>query len=212
MEEFLQNADYINMKSKLNQKKKAQLKIQVRKNQRFLVLEFLNKKSQLKIQEMSFMIVAVLLFFIFAGLFALSIFYTNLSKSATESAEARTLSAISNLAASPEFSCVDSKPNCVDGDKLMSLVGRRNYAEFWPFSSLKVIKISALNKTESERVECTISNYPECEVFIVYDDKVEEDITSSFVALCIVQKEDNIAYKKCELALLAAGTRIRIPE
>ena len=44
----------------------------------------MNKRGQLKIQEMSFMLVAVILFFILVGLFVFSIIYSNIFKSATE--------------------------------------------------------------------------------------------------------------------------------
>ena len=91
-------ASYTKMKNKINQ----------------------NKKAQLKIQEMAFFLVAIVLFFVLVGLFVFSIVFSNLSKGATSAAEERTLSSITNLADAPEFSC--GEPNCVDADKILGLM------------------------------------------------------------------------------------------
>ena len=193
------------MKQKNN---KAQLKIQAGKNQRFLVPKF-SKQGQLKIQEMAFFLVAILLFFILVGLFVFSIVFSNISKGATEIAEARTLSSITNLADAPEFSC--GEPNCVDADKLMALTQNNKYKNFWPFSSLRVLKSSGFNKTEEEMIKCTITNYPYCDVFEVYDKNVaNERAIANFVALCRVELEEGFNYKKCEIAKLVAGTKLEV--
>ena len=194
----------------MKQNKKAQLKIQVHKNQRFLVLGFLNKKSQLKIQEMAFMIVAVILFFILVGLFAVSILYKNLQESATQINEEKTLSAIQYLAGSAEFSCTGSKVNCIDEDKLLVMLNRKAYSDFWSFSSLKVIKQSGFDKSEASMKKCNIQNYPDCDLFVVQDKKIlNERTTSSFVALCREKYENNYNYDKCEIAKLVAGSEMK---
>ena len=170
-----------------------------------------NKRGQLKIQEMSFFLIAVVLFFILAGLFALSIIYSNLYDSATEAAEQRTLSSITNLAASPEFSCEGTKTNCVDADKLMSLMQNRKYENFWPFSSLIVRTWQAFNKTEQEMNKCSLANYPDCEYFILYDKEVKNERTiSSYVALCRKEIEEGVVYDKCEIAEFLAGTELKV--
>jgi hypothetical protein len=190
--------------------KMGQLKIQVLKNYlKFLVPQF-SKGGQLKIQEMSFMLVAVIVFFILAGLFAISILYSNLHKEATNLAEEKTLSSISNLASTPEFSCSIDKPNCVDSDKLIVMLNRPNYKNYWPFSSLTIIKSSANNKTENKMVSCNIQNYPNCDKFIVFDKKVSnERVISSYVALCRKEYENNYNYDKCEIAKMFVGTEVK---
>lgn len=158
---------------------------------------------------MAFMLVAIILFFVLVGLFAASIIYKNLSDSATQIEEKRTLSAISNLAGTAEFVCTENRPNCIDEDKLMSLIGKRSYESYWQFTSLKIIKYSAFNKKESEFVECNIQNYPNCDVFKIYDKKnSNENVIHSFVALCRVEYEQN-PYEKCEIAQLWAGSEIK---
>ena len=163
------------------------------------------KKAQLRIQEMSFMIVAIIIFFILVGLFAFSIIYSNLHKQATDITESRTLSAITNLADSPEFSC--GEPNCVDADKLMGLIGKKNYEKFWDFSSLSVVTSSGFDKSETEMVKCSLLNYPNCDEFEVYDRGVDnEKQISNFVALCRKEYENDFTYDKCEIAKLVAGS------
>jgi len=173
-------------------------------------MEKKSNKSQLQIQEMAFMLVAVVFFFVLVGLFAASIMYSNLHEDATQIAETRTLTSITNIADSPEFSCVLSKSNCVDEDKLISLINKTSYKNFWPFSSLKVVKFNAFNKDEKEMILCTRANYPECDLFIVYDKKVEnERAISSYVALCRKEYENGYTYDKCEIARLVAGTELK---
>jgi len=172
-------------------------------------IEMKNKKAQLKIQEMAFFLVAIVLFFILVGLFIFSIVFSNLSKSATSAAEERTLSSITNLADSPEFSC--GKPNCVDGDKILALMQNKKYENFWPFSSLSVHRQSTFIKNESDWIKCTFINYPHCDVFEIYDRNVKnERVISNYVALCRVELEEGENYKKCEIAKLVAGTELKI--
>jgi len=189
------------MKSRGNQ-----LKIQVHKNSwKFLVPEF-SRKGQLKIQEMAFMLVALILFFVLIGLFALSIWSNNIKESATEIAEEKTLSAITNLAGTAEFICPDTKSNCVDADKVMALIGKKNYESFWEFTSLKILRSSGFDKKESEMTKCNLGNYPNCDVIEIYDSGVSnEKIIGSFVALCR-RAYENKPYTKCEIAQLWAGS------
>lgn len=166
------------------------------------------KKAQLKIQEMAFFLIAIVLFFVLVGIFVISIVFSNLSKDATSLAEARTLSSITNLADSAEFSC--GEPNCVDEDKIMGLMQNKDYENFWPFSSLSVLKNSGFNKTEEEMIKCTLANYPNCDLIEIYNKNVKnERAISNFVALCRVEVENTYQYKKCEIAKLVAGTELK---
>jgi Rps23 Pro-64 3,4-dihydroxylase Tpa1-like proline 4-hydroxylase len=168
------------------------------------------KKAQLQIQEMAFVIVAILFFFILVGLFAFSIFYKNLHESATEIAEQKTISTIHYLSGTAEFSCPGTKSNCVDEDKLLAMLNRTYYENFWSFSSLKVIKKSGFTKSESQLIKCNIQNYPNCDFYEIHNKKAKnERVTSSFVALCREEYENNYNYNKCEIAKFIAGTEIR---
>ena len=193
-------------------KRKGQLKIQVHKNLlRFLVPKF-STKAQLKIQEMAFMLVAVVLFFTLVGLFVMSILFTSIQDEATRLAEEKTLAAATSLADTPELSCIAAKANCVDGDKLISLMNINNsaYENFWPFSSLKIIKQSGFTKNDSALIPCTYANYPDCELFEIYDKNVNnERAIESFVALCRKDFENDRVFDRCEVAKIIAGTEFK---
>ena len=60
--------------------KKTQLKTKQIKD--FLAFNCSEKRSQLKIQQMAFMLMAVTLFFILVGMFVLTIYLSNLKNSA----------------------------------------------------------------------------------------------------------------------------------
>ena len=171
--------------------------------------EFL-KKAQLEIQEMAFMLLAVFLFFVLVGMFVLTIVYSNLNQDAARIAEERTLSAVVSLADSPELSCIAAKSNCIDGDKLITMIRKESYQDFWPFSSLKVIKSSGFGKNEEELIKCNFANYPDCDLFVVYDKNVEnERAIGSYVAFCRKEYENGYTFDKCELAKIIGGTELK---
>ena len=194
--------------------KLAQLRIQAVKNHRFFKPSF-SKKGQLRIQEMAFMLLAVFLFFTLVGLFILSIVFTGINDAAIRIAEERTFSSVISLSDTPELSCVIAKSNCIDGDKLISLVGTTTYQNFWAFSSLKVIAFSGFEKDEDELIKCTVANYPNCDLYDVYDKNVEnERAISSFVLLCrkefyATESNRGYTYDKCEIAKIIAGTKFK---
>lgn len=176
----------------------------------------INTKAQLRIQEMAFMLVGVFLFFSLVGLIGVGVIYTGLYNEANELAQQKTFGAMVALADSPEFSCVSSKSNCIDGDKAISLKNRTSYSKFWPFSSLRIIiRHSAFNLSLEKMVECTFANYPNCDVITVYDRKVNGEIVSSnFVAFCRKEYQDfgNLqgrSYDKCEVGMIVAGSEYK---
>ena len=193
-------------------KQKAQLKIQVHKNPlRFLVPESSN--AQLKIQEMAFMLVGVVLFFILAGLFALSIFSSHLNKSATQSYEERTYTAVVGLADSAELSCGARKSNCIDVDKVVALTKESNskkYEKYWPFTKLVIINEEGLKKNESNRKDCNFPNTFGCDRFVVFDKNiVNENSIKTYITLCKKDLYEGQYYDKCEIGMIMAGYEIK---
>jgi hypothetical protein len=171
----------------------------------------INKKSQLKIQEMSFMLLALVLLFIIVGLFFIMMIYSNLYKSANLASENKVVLGISNLAESPEFTC--GNLNCIDEDKLMALVisNKTNYKDFWPFYSLRIVKSNGFNKTNQDLIKCTLGNYPNCDVFELYDKNSSSYIEKyTFVALCGKVKENTYVYEKCDIAKIYAKVDLKI--
>jgi hypothetical protein len=167
------------------------------------------KKSQLQIQEMAFMLVAVVLFFGLIAMFALSIMYQKIYDSANQIAKDKLIASITNIADTPEFRCVTSKSNCIDEDKLVSILNKTKYKEYWPFSSMRVVKYSAFNKEEENMIECNFANYPDCEVFVVKDDKEEdEEQIENYAVLCRKEYDNGYTYDKCETAKVILGKKI----
>jgi hypothetical protein len=168
-----------------------------------------NRKAQLKIQEMSFMLLALMIFFIFVGLFAFTIFYAGMYKSANKAEEDKVISAIVRLSDSPELICTGFKTNCVDSDKAISLMNRKTYSNYWPFSSLYILKFNSFNKSSDKLVDCTISNYPNCDRINIYDKGIKnQKLISSFISLCRSEYENGY-YERCELAKLVGGSEIK---
>jgi hypothetical protein len=176
----------------------------------------INTKAQLRIQEMAFMLVGVFLFFGLVGLIVMGVVYSSLYNEANKLAEQKTFGAMVALADSPEFSCVSSKSNCIDGDKAISLKNKSAYIKFWPFSSLRIItRHSAFSLSYSDMIECTKANYPDCDVITIYDKEVAGEIASSnFVAFCRKEYQDfgNLqgrSYDNCEIGMIVAGTEYK---
>lgn len=165
-----------------------------------------NKKAQLKIQQMAFMLIAVTLFFVLIGLFIIGIGFSGLKKSSEILEEENAMLLVSELSNSPEFSCGDSfrygKTNCVDADKVMILRKMDEYAEFWDVAAIEIRKIYPEYGRETK---CSEENYPDCNVVEIYSRNVNKGAyNSNFISLCRKEKnaETGEIYDKCELAKL----------
>ena len=162
-------------------------------------------KAQFKIQQMSFMLLAVFLFFILVALFWLSIQYRNLHKQATSLEEEKAFMLAEFLSDSAEFNC-GSQSYCIDTDKLIVLMNKTVYREFWPVAYIKVREISNITQDKI----CNKANYPNCNVYNVYDKKItSKSSSSSFVALCRYEKIEGFPARICELGRLIIGYEVK---
>jgi len=167
------------------------------------------KKGQLKIQQMAFMLIAVIVFFILVGMFVLVIRFAGLKDTASLIEEENALLLVAKIANSPEFSCGESfgtgKTNCVDADKLMMLKKNiKNYNDlsserdetFWGVeTNIEIRRIYPKGKG----VECTQGNYPRCDVINLLSKPIESQ-HENFVTLCRKEASEDGFYDKCELA------------
>jgi hypothetical protein len=159
-----------------------------------------SKKGQLKIQEMAFMLISVIIFFALAGMFFLVILSQSMSNDANLLAKEKAISTVANIANTPEFSCGASL--CIDTDKLMVLQNRATYKGFWPVTSIVVTKTSK----DTEKILCTEKNYPNCNFFEVYKEDVgSEEGVETFVSLCRKEVINNFVFPKCELGRVIVG-------
>ena len=160
------------------------------------------KRGQMKIQQMSFMLLGVFLFFALVGMIMLTIKFSDLKQSATDLKEQNAFLLVSKLASSPEFSCGDvfggEKTDCIDQDKVMMLKENINsYKGFWGVSNIQIRKIyPSLGKD----VECIRTNYQRCNLITLIDKPLEGYSKSNFVALCKKELYKNKVVNKCEMA------------
>ena len=164
-----------------------------------------NKKAQMKIQQMAFMLLAVTVFFIMAGLFIITIMFSGLRENAELLEERNALLLASKVADSSEFSCrsdFEIKGNCIDMDKVMALKNNIGpYRGFWGVDGLEIHKIFPAN---SGQTECVSENYPDCEKITLVSPEGGTGI-ANFVSLCRKTNENadgspgGAAYDKCEL-------------
>jgi len=165
-----------------------------------------NKKAQLKIQQMAFVLLAITLFFVLAGMFALIFLISGLKNSATMLEEKNALLLVAKLANSPEFSCGSAygsdKVNCVDADKVMVLSKNMDaYSKFWGLNNIEVRKIYP----EEDTIICTFSNYPNCNSIKIKssDSKnISGVYRENFVTLCRKEQENGVTYDNCDIAKL----------
>jgi hypothetical protein len=167
------------------------------------------KKAMLNIQEMAFMLVALIFFFILVSLFAFSLLYSGIEKDANLAREKSSITLLRTISESPELKCIGSKPNCVDPDKALIISKKPGYSNYWGFSSLKIMKYSSFNKSENQIIECNLNNYPNCDFININDKKIKnEKQISTFISLCY-NEYDNGYYEKCEVAKIIAGVEIK---
>ncbi len=178
--------------------KKAQFKIRRQENSLFKM-----KKGQFKIQQTAFMILAVTLFFVLAGLFYLSIYLRGVARGANEQNERRALINAEIFAESPEFTCGS---HCIDTDRLMVLRNRTAFKDYWPFSSIEVRRVYPAGNGK----ECSLSNYPNCDTYTLVDKKVKNIVkVSNFVALCRKEDLEGVIARKCELGKIVLGVEVK---
>ncbi|MDP2673212.1 MAG: hypothetical protein Q8O84_05350 [Nanoarchaeota archaeon] len=169
---------------------------------------FQEKRSQMKIQQMAFMLIAVMIFFALVGLLILSVGFSGLKEKASALQEENAKLLVSRLANSPEFSCgqaFGSKENCIDLDKVFVLKNNiNNYKNknknFWGVSDIEIIRIYPANKN----LICASANYPDCDTLKLISDPEEKTTgisAENFVSLCRKEydSESYSTYDKCEL-------------
>lgn len=161
-------------------------------------------RGQLKIQQMAFVLMAIVVFLALAGLFALSLRLAQLRGSASELEERNALTMVTRLANTPEFSCGDvygSVINCIDADKAMGLrLMIKNYTGFWG-SGVSKIEIRKIYPEEETKL-CDLKSYPSCNSIVLFEGEEEGFALENFVSLCRKEGDGIRTRDKCEVAKL----------
>lgn len=157
------------------------------------------RKGQMKIQQMAFMLIAVMVFFALIGLLVATIGFSGLKEKATALQEKNAMLLASKLANSPEFSCGQAE-NCIDFDKVFVLKNNINKYKtgnknFWGVSGIEIMKIYP----ENSAAECNSKNYPDCNKITLISG--QGTAAENFVSLCRKEfdSETYTTYDKCEL-------------
>jgi len=163
-----------------------------------------DRAGQMKIQQTTFMLLAVTLFFAMVGLAFVGFKISGLKNEATDVKQLNAQLLVTKLANSPEFSCGNSygtsKINCVDAEKVMALKqNQEDYKGFWGVSNIEIRKIYP---KMNGNVECTSVNYPNCNIIRIYPGNVVGTYESNFVSLCRKDSSNGNFYNKCEMAKL----------
>lgn len=162
------------------------------------------KNGQMKIMQMSFMIIGVFFFFVLVGLFVLGIVLRDVSGGAEELAREEAISSLEVIASLPEFSYSARDSMTVDEDKLKVLAGGfgATMDEFWPIASIEVYKVYP---SFTSVVKCPALN---CNYYDVYDSGQKNvEKVSSYVSICKRVKEFGSVYDRCEIGKMVVGMR-----
>lgn len=153
-----------------------------------------DKKGQMKIQEMAFVLVTVIFFFALLFLFFARFQYTQLQKTSEEIRELRTVTMLRVVASLPELRCSSSfgkatEVACIDKDKLRAfdehLGLRKKYENIWKSAYITNVTIDEI--------------YPEGQKYVVYDRTADKSTRtySTYIPLC---EETTQQKSKCNIA------------
>lgn len=156
-------------------------------------------KAQMKIQEMAFVLVAIMVLFAIVAIFYFKISLSGISGDVETQRAEEANELVRKIAGTPEFAFTAFDcDNCIDLDKAMIVKELALYKGFWGLDNLK-IEVIYPNKSR----ECTRSSYPDCGTLNIVNNS--QGITrSAYVALCRQEfKRGN--YVKCELGRISAS-------
>jgi hypothetical protein len=163
-----------------------------------------NKKAQLKIQQTAFMLIFLTILFVMLGILLASFFMSSIKKDVNILNANKAIVLSQFLYQSSEFSCPYSDLYCIDEDRLL-FINTTRYENLFPVT---YIKISRVFPIEAEK-QCSLGNYPDCNLFEFNFKPHNETCSSSFVALCRQESNEQGPYKKCDLARFCVGYNIK---
>lgn len=158
-------------------------------------------KGQFKIQQMVFIIVAIIILFGIVSIFFVSIRFGSLKGDVEDLRKDAVLTQVRKIAGTPEFSWIasDDCSSCIDLDKVFLLSERNSYSGFW--NDVSLLKISRVYPNYTN-IECIPESYPRCNQITLVD-KGDYEAYESFVSLC--RFDDSIGQNKCELGKIIMG-------
>ena len=164
----------------------------------------INKFADIKIMQMTFMILFVFIFFTFAGLFFLSIQSGKIAEDFNNLQRESAISSVETIANMPELNCDSSRTMCLDEDKVITFTTiSKSYKNFWPVASIKVRKVFPMNV---KNIRCPAAN---CSYYEVYNSNQTDVIEyGSFVSICKAVRNEGVVQEICELGRLDVGVKV----
>lgn len=157
-------------------------------------------KGQMKIQQMAFVLIAIMIFFGMVVVGYLTIKTNKLNEQAQVLKDEGAKELVRRIASLPEFSW-SSCVGCIDMDKALIMKERKTYQGFWELDYLKIDQIY-----RDKKGECTRSSYPNCRELTLINSTGGFGIASSaFVSLCRKASEEGRIYDYCTLGRVYAS-------
>lgn len=169
-----------------------------------------NTQSQMSLKEMSFMVVALAIFFSLILLFYVTISFGGLKQDVEKGKREGSILLAAKLAGSPEFACATGGSLCIDIDKIIVLTGHKDYARFWG-NDVAGIRIEKVYPSENRAIECNIANYDKCTTFTIKSKTTPNVIEdSSFASLCRREYKNSYSYQQCDLGKIIISSEAGI--
>ncbi len=167
----------------------------------------MGNRGQFQIQQMAFMIIAIFIFFAFAGLFILRVSVGGISEGAQDLKTKKAITFLSTIPEMTELSFNGQCQNCLDKDKLFVFSNYGDeYKMFFPLDSLKAFRVYPLpNGTIVDGdIVC-----PSLDCVVLFESSggnLQEYAT--YVSVCEKSKRLGVLQEKCEVWKLVGGTRL----
>lgn len=161
-------------------------------------------KAQFKIQQMAFVLIALFVFFLLVGLFWITLQKKNLINQVNQLEENQALILSGLLSGISELNCGSYSDYCIDTDKLMVLMNKTAYSDFFPVESIRIVKLG-----QEKEIKCNFANYPNCNTFELKKSKNNIVAKGSFIALCRYEELQDYPIRKCDLGKIIIGYELR---
>jgi len=164
----------------------------------------INKIADMKIMQMTFMILFVFIFFTFAVLFFVATQSGKINENFNVLQKESAIASIETIANMPELNCDSSRTMCIDEDKIVVFGSISNsYRNFWPVASIRVRK---LFPKSAKDIKCPAAN---CTYYEIYNsNQTNYKSEGTFVSICKIVRNEGVAQEICELGRLDVGVKI----
>jgi hypothetical protein len=157
-------------------------------------------RGQLKIQQMAFVLVALVVFFGLVFLIYASVRLNDVQNSAKSLEDLEAKELVRKFSSSAEFKWKGECASCVDLDKILVLKEKESYKEFWDLDYLMIENLDIGNNEE-----CLRRNYPRCRKITIVEEPSFGTPSDAFVALCYFDSDSG--KDRCDLGKIFASGR-----